>query len=155
MADGTVSMETGTKPSVPLYVAPGVDGEWSTANKVQRSVSTSSDQDRRQLDGESPFSPTTPEVRHGNGVFPVPSPGPFSPGGQVPDQVHNLPMELLQAGWRRFWSQRESREYFYNKLTHESKWEMPLLPGQVGVMILFCVIVYVDYNFTPQNFSCV
>jgi len=73
---------------------------------------------------------------------PVPSPGttmmsPRTPGMLSPttsgghDLVHDLPADLLHAGWRRFWSQREAREYFYNKVTRESRWEMPLLPGQV------------------------
>ncbi|UYV81185.1 PCIF1 [Cordylochernes scorpioides] len=46
-----------------------------------------------------------------------------------PDPVHDLPLELLNAGWRRFWSKRESRPYFFNKLTNESVWEMPPMPG--------------------------
>ncbi|XP_072156195.1 mRNA (2'-O-methyladenosine-N(6)-)-methyltransferase-like [Bemisia tabaci] len=38
---------------------------------------------------------------------------------------HDLPPELLQVGWRKFWSKRENRPYFWNKLTGESLWEMP------------------------------
>lgn len=45
------------------------------------------------------------------------------------DPVHDLPPELLQAGWRKFWSKRESRPYFFNKLTNESLWEMPQIGG--------------------------
>jgi len=69
----------------------------------------------------------------------VPSPGSsgssgtpqyLSPGHGSPDPVHDLPPELLQAGWRRFWSRREARPYFFNKITHESLWEMPPMPGQ-------------------------
>lgn len=44
-----------------------------------------------------------------------------------PDPVHDLPQELLDAGWRRFWSRREGRPYFFNKLTNESLWELPQL----------------------------
>lgn len=63
---------------------------------------------------------------------PVPSPqnaqGPFmSPQYGSADPVHDLPPELLQAGWRKFWSKRENRPYFFNKLTNESLWEMPRL----------------------------
>ncbi|CAL1274281.1 unnamed protein product [Larinioides sclopetarius] len=43
------------------------------------------------------------------------------------DPVHDLPPELLQAGWRKFWSKRENRPYFFNKITNESLWEMPRL----------------------------
>lgn len=117
MTDGSATVDCNNKPGT-AAIYPRTT-EWPATGavevKVQRSLSTGS--------GE-PFSPLAP----GNGV--IPSPGPFSPG-QAPDLVHNLPMELLQAGWRRFWSQREGREYFYNKLTRESKWEMPLLHGQI------------------------
>ena len=41
------------------------------------------------------------------------------------DPVHDLPQELLNAGWRKFWSKREGRPYFFNKITNESLWEMP------------------------------
>ncbi|XP_033125314.1 mRNA (2'-O-methyladenosine-N(6)-)-methyltransferase-like [Anneissia japonica] len=56
---------------------------------------------------------------------PMPSPQPQTP--QSPDRVHNLPVELLEAGWRRFWSRREGREYFYNKFTGKNTWDMPVL----------------------------
>ena len=55
------------------------------------------------------------------------------PQQQSPDPVHDLPMELLQVGWRRFWSRREGRPYYFNKITNQSLWEMPPLPdGHVG-----------------------
>ncbi|KAK7576030.1 hypothetical protein V9T40_012316 [Parthenolecanium corni] len=38
-----------------------------------------------------------------------------------------LSPELVQQGWRKFWSKRENRPYFWNKLTGESLWEMPSL----------------------------
>jgi len=86
---------------------------------------------------DTPVLPITPAslVNH-SGLL---SPGLSSPGAQstssgsggAPDPVHDLPAELLAAGWRRFWSRREKRPYFYNKLTSESRWEMPALPGQV------------------------
>lgn len=50
---------------------------------------------------------------------------PDSPMGQ--DPVHDLPEELLQIGWRKFWSRREQRPYFFNKITNESLWDMPQL----------------------------
>lgn len=45
------------------------------------------------------------------------------------DPVHDLPPELLQIGWRRFWSKREGRPYFFNKVTNESLWDMPQIGG--------------------------
>ena len=53
-------------------------------------------------------------------------PGYMSPGNPN-DPVHDLPLELLQAGWRKFWSKREGRPYFFNKVTNQSLWEMPVL----------------------------
>lgn len=37
----------------------------------------------------------------------------------------DLPPKLVEAGWRKFWSQRENRFYFFNKLTNKSMWDMP------------------------------
>ncbi|XP_067001786.2 mRNA (2'-O-methyladenosine-N(6)-)-methyltransferase [Anabrus simplex] len=69
------------------------------------------------------------------GTIPHPSPGPQMP--QTPHGIpaggfmeHDLPPELLQQGWRKFWSKREHRPYFWNKLTGESLWEMPFLKPQ-------------------------
>lgn len=85
-----------------------------------------------------PQSPGVPNHQHmfggGNNSKPVESPQPFSPSPQPPqspDPVHDLPNELLEAGWRRFWSKREGREYFFNKFSKQSLWEMPPLgsPG--------------------------
>nr|CAG4639841.1 EOG090X02BU [Daphnia pulex] len=60
-----------------------------------------------------------------------PSPGPsgmMTPGGGThPDLEHDLPPELLQQGWRKMWSKRENRIYFWNKTNGESLWEMPPL----------------------------
>ncbi|XP_041375608.1 mRNA (2'-O-methyladenosine-N(6)-)-methyltransferase-like [Gigantopelta aegis] len=55
---------------------------------------------------------------------------PMSP--QFPDPVHDLPVELLQLGWRKFWSRRENRPYFFNKHTNESLWEMEQLLAHVA-----------------------
>lgn len=52
------------------------------------------------------------------------------------DPVHDLPPELLQAGWRKFWSKRENRPYFFNKVTNESLWEMPRLGHVSAVQML-------------------
>lgn len=43
------------------------------------------------------------------------------------DPSHDLPNELLHQGWRKVWSKREGRFYFYNKNTNQSIWEMPKL----------------------------
>ncbi|KAK6174693.1 hypothetical protein SNE40_017923 [Patella caerulea] len=63
-------------------------------------------------------------VERRDSVTSIPSP---TPSGSSPDPVHDLPPELLQAGWRKFWSKREGRPYFFNKLNNESLWEMPQL----------------------------
>lgn len=43
------------------------------------------------------------------------------------DAVHDLPPDMLAIGWRKFWSKREGRPYFFNKITNESLWEPPHL----------------------------
>lgn len=57
----------------------------------------------------------------------TPQGAPTNPGG-FPE--YDLPFDLTQQGWRKFWSKRENRPYFWNKLTGESLWEMPLLKPQ-------------------------
>lgn len=44
-------------------------------------------------------------------------------------------MELQQQGWKKFWSKRENRPYFWNKLTGESLWVMPSLKTQVSALV--------------------
>lgn len=54
----------------------------------------------------------------------------MTPPSQTPsDPVHDLHPDLLHIGWRKFWSKREGRPYFFNKVTNESLWETPRLPG--------------------------
>ncbi|XP_043648084.1 mRNA (2'-O-methyladenosine-N(6)-)-methyltransferase [Drosophila teissieri] len=71
-------------------------------------------------------SPSTPTKTH------APSPlesmahtpqGPptLGPGGYGEE----LTAELVNQGWRKFWSKRENRPYYWNKVTGESLWEMP------------------------------
>ena len=115
---------------------PVSDGEWSTTDTLQlpndldshRVRHSSLDQERSGL--ISPATSSSSFSRSLNGSFPAASPGPLSPE-QSANLVHNLPPELLNIGWRRFWSQREGREYFYNKFTQESLWEMPVLQNHV------------------------
>ncbi|XP_053953763.1 mRNA (2'-O-methyladenosine-N(6)-)-methyltransferase [Anastrepha ludens] len=50
---------------------------------------------------------------------------------QGPPAMHSggygeeLTAELVNQGWRKFWSKRENRPYYWNKITGESLWEMP------------------------------
>ncbi|XP_046411649.1 mRNA (2'-O-methyladenosine-N(6)-)-methyltransferase isoform X1 [Neodiprion fabricii] len=41
-----------------------------------------------------------------------------------------LSTELQQQGWKKYWSKRENRPYFWNKSTGESLWVPPLLKPQ-------------------------
>ncbi|EEB18306.1 Phosphorylated CTD-interacting factor, putative [Pediculus humanus corporis] len=59
--------------------------------------------------------------------LPPSQPHPANAVGHSGFMEHDLPPELLQQGWRKFWSKRENRPYFWNKLTGESLWEMPNL----------------------------
>lgn len=51
------------------------------------------------------------------------------PPGGFPEL--ELSLELQQQGWKKFWSKRENRPYFWNKLTGESLWVVPSLKPQV------------------------
>ncbi|XP_045193105.1 mRNA (2'-O-methyladenosine-N(6)-)-methyltransferase-like [Mercenaria mercenaria] len=50
-----------------------------------------------------------------------------SMGSPEPLPSDDLPEELLQIGWRKYWSKRENMPYYFNKITNESLWEMPQL----------------------------
>lgn len=43
----------------------------------------------------------------------------------APYMDHELPQELIQLGWRKFWSKRENRPYYWNRISGESLWDMP------------------------------
>lgn len=47
------------------------------------------------------------------------------PAPHAPVYGEELTTELVNQGWRKFWSKRENRPYYWNKLTGESLWEMP------------------------------
>lgn len=77
-----------------------------------------------------------PPIDNAN-VSPIPHqhvpPMPTTPQGAPLNQAsleYDLPMELTQQGWRKFWSKRENRPYFWNKLSGESLWEMPIIKQQ-------------------------
>ena len=44
---------------------------------------------------------------------------------QGPPGAEELPPDLVNQGWRKLWSKRENRPYFWNKFSGESLWEMP------------------------------
>lgn len=43
------------------------------------------------------------------------------------DVAHDLPHDILDQGWRKFWSKREGRHYYFNKNTNESLWDLEVL----------------------------
>ncbi|KAJ6647702.1 mRNA (2'-O-methyladenosine-N(6)-)-methyltransferase, partial [Pseudolycoriella hygida] len=45
--------------------------------------------------------------------------------GSVSIYSEELSHELVNQGWRKYWSKRENRPYFWNKVSGESLWEMP------------------------------
>ena len=58
---------------------------------------------------------------------------PSAPSGSGSGDQKDLPMELLQAGWRKFFSNREKQVYYFNTRTKQSLWEMPPMPGTSSV----------------------
>lgn len=69
-----------------------------------------------------PTTPTTPIKSAASPEFPASAP---PPGTSAANFNEELPAELVNQGWRKFWSKRENRAYFWNKVTGESLWEMP------------------------------
>lgn len=63
----------------------------------------------------TPTKTTPPDVAH----------TPQGPPGTVPIYSEELHPDLVHQGWRKFWSKRENRPYFWNKISGESLWEMP------------------------------
>ena len=55
------------------------------------------------------------------------SSGPLSPQTTSPNNPHvyDLPPALIEKGWRKWWSQRLNRHYYYNKFSNESVWDEP------------------------------
>ena len=80
---------------------------------------------------QMPTAPGTPGTPGTPGPFPVPQ----TPLGSAPPMMAapgsssafetDLPMELLNQGWRKFWSRRENRPYFFNRVSGDTMWEMP------------------------------
>jgi phosphorylated CTD-interacting factor 1 len=52
------------------------------------------------------------------------------PGPSTVAYGEELHHDLVNQGWRKFWSKRENRPYFWNKISGESLWEMPVLNRQ-------------------------
>ena len=86
----------------------------------------------------TPHTPTDGPQTHGS-VSSSPS------GSMSPDQgVQDLSQDLIVAGWRKFWSNREKRPYFFNKITNESLWETPIIGVNTGI-IRVNIIVFSSY----------
>ncbi|XP_065360559.1 mRNA (2'-O-methyladenosine-N(6)-)-methyltransferase isoform X1 [Calliphora vicina] len=79
--------------------------------------------------GPTCSSPSTPTksgpspMEHMMAHTPQGGPPPmYTSGGGYGEE---LTAELVNQGWRKFWSKRENRPYYWNKITGESLWEMP------------------------------
>jgi len=80
-----------------------------------------------------PVAPGTPGTPNTPGPSPVPhTPLQSPPSSHMPPSQSfetDMPHELLAQGWRKFWSRRENRPYFFNRMSGETLWEMPPLSG--------------------------
>lgn len=66
---------------------------------------------------------------------------PLSPRPDTPENhpTHDLPTPLLEKGWRKIWSRRENRPYYFNKFSRESLWDQPSLEVSLDVCCL-CIL---------------
>ncbi len=72
-----------------------------------------------------PTAPGTPGTPGTPGPQPIPqTPSPAPPPGNPNFEV-DLPHDLLQLGWRKYWSRRENRPYYFNRGNGETLWDMP------------------------------
>lgn len=72
----------------------------------------------------SPSTPTKTNAPPLDGMMAhTPTQGP--PAMHSAGYGEELTAELVNQGWRKFWSKRENRPYYWNKITGESLWEMP------------------------------
>lgn len=46
-------------------------------------------------------------------------------GTSMPFYAEELSIDMINQGWRKFWSKRENRPYYWNKSSGESLWDMP------------------------------
>jgi len=79
-----------------------------------------------------PMAPGTPGTPGTPGAHPVPqTPNVMPPSNHAAFET-DLPPELLQQGWRKFWSRRENRPYFFNRMSGDTMWEMPPIFNNQG-----------------------
>ena len=68
-----------------------------------------------------PMAPGTPGTPGTPGAHPVPqTPNVMPPSNHAAFET-DLPPELLQQGWRKFWSRRENRPYFFNRMSGKNQ----------------------------------
>ena len=65
--------------------------------------------------GGLPMAPGTPGTPGTPGPMPVPQTPAGAPPPGHPQFEIDMPPELLQQGWRKYWSKRENRPYFFNR----------------------------------------
>lgn len=66
----------------------------------------------------TPTKSTPPDVAH------TPQGPPTTSTAGIYEELHP---ELINQGWKKFWSKRENRPYYWNKISGESLWETPVL----------------------------
>ena len=104
----------------------------SSSSSISGSVSQSSSVDKISV---RPSSTRTPVHIYRPPLSKAKTPTAAPPPSHLQTQLQfeaDLPPELLQQGWRKHWSQRENRQYFFNCNTEESLWEMSEIPGTQG-----------------------
>lgn len=81
-----------------------------------------------------PTIPTTPTAKvAASPEFPANTPAGAPPAStSINNYNEELHPDLLNQGWRRFWSKREHRPYFWNKITGESVWDIQQLMTRIG-----------------------
>ena len=120
--------------------SPGGGGGGPSANAASKVSPLKMPHGGQQHLPTAPGTPGTPGATPN--ATPVPQTPTGAPGPPGQQQQHppppssafetDLPHELLQQGWRKFWSRRENRPYFFNRVTGDTMWEMPPFHSHPG-----------------------
>uniref|UniRef100_A0A1Q3EZD0 Putative host cell transcription factor hcfc1 n=1 Tax=Culex tarsalis TaxID=7177 RepID=A0A1Q3EZD0_CULTA len=117
--------------SSPVHNPPGLQSPTPVASVPSSPVHsiTSPQHQPQQMQATSPTTTAAPPMTPTKSTPPDMSHTPQSAPNQTPgpSYAEELHPELVNQGWRKFWSKREGRPYFWNKLTGESLWETPML----------------------------
>ena len=135
------NQQPGSNPSVNNNHSPAQPGTHTTSDHTLHASAKGLTPLKMPNNGSPSNLPVAPGTPGTPGAGPGPTPVPQTPMGAPPAGMGSpgsmpasafevdLPPELLHQGWRKFWSRRENRPYFFNRASGDTMWEMPPIHG--------------------------